>query len=117
VADILRRTQSLIRPDLPRLELPGAEFLEEGELESVCYEAGFEKSRVDVVVEEVLVTEGPDMQGLRSFMTGDLTCAARKGWTREEIREWPEVLERVMEEEVHQHGGIKFEAWVVLAQK
>lgn len=117
VACILHRAQSLIRPDLPPLKIPGPEFLEEGELENVCYEAGFDKSRVDVVAVEQLVTEGPDMQGLKSFMMGDLTCAARKGWTREEVGRWPQALERAVAEEVRKHGGIKFEAWVALAQK
>lgn len=118
VASIIHRAQALVRPDLPSMRIPRPEFMREGELERVALEAGFSSARMDVIVEDLLVREGTEeFAGLRSFMLGDFTKLAREGWTEQDVAKWPQALERAISEELGKYGGIKFEAWIVLAQK
>lgn len=118
VACIVHRAQEMVRPDLPPMKIPRPEFMRDGELERVVLEAGFAPARVAVRIEDLLVEEdGDEFAGLRSFMLGDSTRMARAGWTEEEVGRWPEALDEAMAEELATYGGIKFEAWVVLAQK
>jgi hypothetical protein len=118
VASIIHRAQALVRPDLPSMRIPRPEFMREGELERVALEAGFTSARMDVIIEDLLVREGtPEFAGLRSFMLGDFTKLAREGWTEQDVARWPQALEKAISEELGKYGGIKFEAWIVLAQK
>lgn len=118
VASIIHRAQALIRPDLPPMKIPRPEFMREGELERVAVEAGFSPARIELEVEDLLVREGTEeFAGLRSFMLGDFTKGAREGWSDQDVARWPRALERALREELARYGGIKFEAWILLAQK
>lgn len=117
VVRIIHHAQSLIRPDGPRMPLPGLPFYEDGYLASVVASGGFDPAKTQVKMRELIVKpETEQYANLRNFMLGDFTKRAREGWTEEEQARWPEVIDQALKAEVDEHGGIKFEAWGVIAQ-
>lgn len=115
VGEVIHAAQELVRPDLPKMPTVGPEFLEEGMLARVVAEGGFED--MQDVSQELLVREGENMDGLRDFMLSPFTERAREGWTAEEEGRWEDAVDRALREEVRRFGGVKFEAWAVLATK
>ncbi|KAJ5177171.1 uncharacterized protein N7482_003048 [Penicillium canariense] len=115
-ASVIHVAQSLVRPDLPPMPLPGSHFYNEGVLAKLVIEAGFNKARVEVVQKDTVRT-GEDLEGMKEFMLADLSNMATKDWTPEEKKRWPAAIEEAIEREVQQYGGIWFEAWIVIAQK
>ncbi|KAB5583582.1 S-adenosyl-L-methionine-dependent methyltransferase [Coniochaeta sp. 2T2.1] len=114
--ELMRAAQGLVRPDLPPIFIPHEEFMREGYLSHMMVEAGFEEGKVTTLSKRLAVT-GENLEGLRQFVSGDFSESAKKGWTEEEVARWPEAIGRAMEAEVAAHGGLLFEAWVVLATK
>ncbi|GAB1315507.1 S-adenosyl-L-methionine-dependent methyltransferase [Madurella fahalii] len=113
---LVRAAQAMVRPDLPPMHIPHEEMMAEGVLSKLVVEAGFAEEGVQVLEKRVVV-KGEDLEGLRGFLVGENMLLARKGWTEEEERRWPEVVEKVVRDEVEAEGGVLFEAWVVLARK
>ncbi|KAH6679947.1 S-adenosyl-L-methionine-dependent methyltransferase [Plectosphaerella plurivora] len=109
--------QALVRPDLPRMWIPRPEFFEEGVLEKLAIEAGFEADKIQVLQKTVIVKGEELHEGLKVFMQGDMMKPARQGWTDEEEARWPAAVEEAIQGEVDAFGGVKFEAWLVLAKK
>ncbi|KAB5585548.1 S-adenosyl-L-methionine-dependent methyltransferase [Coniochaeta sp. 2T2.1] len=114
--ELMRAAQRLVRPDLPPIFIPHEEFMREGYLSRMMVEAGFEEGKVTTLSKRLAVT-GEDLEGLRQFVSGDFSGSAKKEWTEEDVARWPEAIGRAMEAEVAAHGGLLFEAWVVLATK
>ncbi|KAI8403037.1 hypothetical protein FOFC_16468 [Fusarium oxysporum] len=117
VGKLIHAAQALVRPDLPPLKIPHPEFFEPGVLEKTTIEAGFDSSKFELVEDSIIVS-GPELEdGLKKFMLGDLMRPARAGYTNEEEKRWPEAVDEVLKKEVESYGGVKFESWVLLAQK
>ncbi|CAM1507447.1 Fc.00g070880.m01.CDS01 [Cosmosporella sp. VM-42] len=113
---VIHAAQASVRPDLPRMKIPHPEFMNEGVLANLAAEAGFASSSLGVSQRNTIVS-GADLDGLRGFMLGDFTRPARAGWSEEEQARWPDAVEKAVQEEVNEFGGVRFEAWVVLAKK
>ncbi|EWG40793.1 hypothetical protein FVEG_03067 [Fusarium verticillioides 7600] len=117
VGELIHAAQAIVRPDLAPLKMPHPEFFEPGVLENTTIKAGFDSSKFKLV-EDSIVVSGTELEdGLKKFMLGDLMRPARAGYTDEEEKKWPEAVEEVLKKEVENHGGIKFESWVLLARK
>jgi len=80
-------------------------------------EAGFSKDGIKVLQKTVAIGGGEELAGLRGFLKGDLTKGAREGFTEEEEAKWAAAVDETIEDEIKKYGGVKFEAWVVLAKK
>ncbi|RGP64841.1 methyltransferase type 11 [Fusarium longipes] len=117
VGQLVHAAQAIVRPDLPRLKMPHPEFFEQGVLEKTAVEAGFDTSEF-TLLEKSIVVSGPELDdGLKKFMLGPLMGPARAGFTEEDEKKWPAAVDEVIEKEVEIHGGIRFDAWVLLARK
>ncbi|KAM0238345.1 hypothetical protein ACHAP5_008689 [Fusarium lateritium] len=118
VGQLIHAAQAIVRPDLPPLKMPHPEFFEEGVLEKTVAEGGFDSSRFKLLEKTVVVSGHELDEGLKLFMLGDLMRPARAGFTEdEEKKKWPEAVDEVLKKEVETYGGVKFESWVLLAQK
>lgn len=113
---IIHDAQGIVRPDLPRIPLPGSYFLHDGVLAKMAVEAGFEEGNVRVSKGEI-VQKGEDVQGMKDFMLADFSTMATKGWSDEDKEKWPAAVEEAIRREVQEFGGIKFEGWTVIARK
>lgn len=113
---VIHVAQGIVRPDLQRMPLPGAHFLKEGVLAKMVVEAGFSEANVQVSQREI-VQKGEDVQGMKEFMLADFSTMATRGWSDEEQQRWPVAVEEAIRREVEEYGGIKFEAWTVIARK
>jgi ubiquinone/menaquinone biosynthesis C-methylase UbiE len=114
---IVHEAQKKLRPDLPLVPTPNREFSEEGVLQKVVEESGFAKDRIRVVEKTLVVTDDEDIAGLTTFMSGPLMSKAREGYTEEEQVRWAESVSKSVKEEIQEFGGIRFEAYVLLATK
>lgn len=114
VKDIIHKAQISIRSDSKLFNMPRAEFLDDGVLRDLMLEAGFAKA--DQYVETTIIRDDA-IEGLREFMGGNFTASARSGWTEEEAAKWPAAIDVAIEEEKASYGGIKMEAWMVVARK
>jgi ubiquinone/menaquinone biosynthesis C-methylase UbiE len=108
--------QSLVRPDLPPMPIPGSHFMHEGVLRDFVIKAGFNEEKVQVHHDET-IRKDEDLEGMRDFMLGDISKMATKDWTDEEKGRWPSAVDEAIQKEVEQYGGIQFEAWTVIAHK
>lgn len=114
---IVQNAQRKLRPDLPLMPTPGPEFFEEGVLKKRVEEAGFSKEKI-TMDERVLVVEDEDnIAGLTALMSGPMMAKAREGYTAEEEAKWAESVNQSVKEEIEQFGGIRFEAYILLATK
>lgn len=114
---IVQNAQRKLRPDLPLMPTPGPEFFEEGVLKKRVEEAGFSKDKI-TMDERVLVVEDEDnIAGLTALMSGPMMAKAREGYTAEEEAKWAESVNQSVKEEIEQFGGIRFEAYILLATK
>jgi ubiquinone/menaquinone biosynthesis C-methylase UbiE len=114
---IVHAAQKKIRPDLPLMPTPNPQFYQEGVLQKVVEEGGFAKDNITVVDKVLVVTNDENIAGLTMLMSGPMMANARKGYTEEEEARWVESVKQSVKEEVEQFGGIKFEAYVLLATK
>lgn len=114
---IVHAAQKMIRPDLPLMPTPSPQFYEDGVLQKVVEEAGFSKQGITVVRKGLLVADDENKSGLAMLMSGPMMKKAREGYTEDEEARWQESIKRAIQEEVDQYGGIKFEAYVLLATK
>ncbi|KAI0149993.1 S-adenosyl-L-methionine-dependent methyltransferase [Hypoxylon sp. NC0597] len=115
--DIIHAAQKKIRPDLPLMPIPSPEFYEEGVLQRVVEEGGFAKDNIKRVDKVLTVTDDENIAGLTMLMSGPLMVKAREGYTKEEEDRWAETVKQALKEEVEQFGGVRFEAYIVLATK
>ncbi|KAI1194854.1 S-adenosyl-L-methionine-dependent methyltransferase [Nemania serpens] len=114
---VVRAAQRRIRPDLPLMPTPSPEFFEEGVLQRVVGEGGFAKEKMTVFDKVLVVSDAENVAGLTMLMSGPMMSKAREGYTEEEQARWAEVVSQSVKEEVEQFGGIRFEAYVLLATK
>ncbi|KFX86485.1 hypothetical protein O988_09545 [Pseudogymnoascus sp. VKM F-3808] len=114
---IVHAAQKKIRPDLPLMPTPNPQFYQEGVLQKVVEEGGFAKDNITVVDKVLVVTNDENIAGLTMLMSGPMMANARKGYTEEEEARWVESVKQSVKEEVEQFGGIRFEAYILLATK
>ncbi|KAI5917146.1 S-adenosyl-L-methionine-dependent methyltransferase [Camillea tinctor] len=114
---IVHAAQKKIRLDLPLMPTPSPEFNEEGVLQKVVEEGGFSKDRITMVEKVLVVTDAENIAGLTALMSGPMMSKAREGYTQEEEARWVESVNQSVKEEMEQFGGIRFEAYVLLATR
>lgn len=114
---IVHEAQKSIRPDLPLLPTPSPEFYEDGMLQKTIEHAGFDHHKIKVTRRTQLITDANNKAGLTALMTGPMMARARKGYTSEEEARWPTAIQEAVKNEVKQFGGIKFEAYILIAIK
>ncbi|KAI1097742.1 S-adenosyl-L-methionine-dependent methyltransferase [Jackrogersella minutella] len=112
---IVQAAQKKIRPDLPLMPTPSPEFYEEGVLRKKVEEGGFAKDSITVVDKVLVVSDDENVAGLTMLMSGPLMSRARQGYTEQEEARWAESVGQSVKEEVAQFGGIRFEAYILLA--
>ncbi|KAF3021963.1 hypothetical protein E8E14_010056 [Neopestalotiopsis sp. 37M] len=114
---IVHVAQKRIRPDGVLMPTPNPQFFEEGVLQKVVEEGGFVKDQIRLTEKTLVVADDENIAGLTALMTGPLMAKAREGYTEEEEARWAESVKQSVKEEVDQFGGIKFEAYILLATK
>ncbi|KAI1261488.1 S-adenosyl-L-methionine-dependent methyltransferase [Xylariaceae sp. FL1019] len=114
---VIRAAQKKIRSDLPLMPVPNPQFFEEGELQKVVEASGFAKKNIKLVEKSLIVSDPQNIAGLTTFMCGPLMVKAREGYTAEEEARWPEAISQAVKEEIDEFGGIRFDAYVLLATK
>ncbi|KAI1074599.1 S-adenosyl-L-methionine-dependent methyltransferase [Whalleya microplaca] len=114
---IVHAAQKKIRPDLPLMPTPNPQFYEEGVLRKVVEEGGFARDSTTMVDKVLVVSDDENIAGLTMLMSGPLMSKAREGYTEEEESRWAESVSQSVKEEIEQFGGIRFEAYVLLATK
>ncbi|KAI1771415.1 S-adenosyl-L-methionine-dependent methyltransferase [Hypoxylon cercidicola] len=114
---IVHAAQKKIRPDLPLMPTPSPQFYEDGVLQKVVEEAGFAKGNITRVDKELVVSDDENIAGLTMLMSGPMMAKAREGYTADEEARWVESVKQSVKEEVEQFGGIRFEAYILLATK
>ncbi|TRX95549.1 hypothetical protein FHL15_003507 [Xylaria flabelliformis] len=105
---IVHAAQKKIRSDLPLMPSPGPEFYEEG---------GFTSDKITLVDKVMVIADHENIAGLTALMSGPLMAKAREGYTAEEEARWAESISQSVKEELEQFGGIRFEAYIILATK
>ncbi|OOQ89067.1 hypothetical protein PEBR_10488 [Penicillium brasilianum] len=108
--------QSLVRPDLPPIPIPGSQFMNPGVLAELVIKAGFSEAKMQVYQDNT-VRKDEDLEGMREFMLADFSRIVMKDWTEEERARWPAAVDKAIRREVEQYGGILFESWTVIAHK
>lgn len=116
VIDMVHAVQRAIRPDLPLMRLPQPQYMEDGVLKAETIDAGFEKGKVRSS-ECGVVLQGEDLEGIGAFMKSSFMAPAMKGWSELDCGRFAMEMDGVFEREIEQFGGLKMEAWVVLAEK
>ncbi|OTA97020.1 hypothetical protein M434DRAFT_392204 [Hypoxylon sp. CO27-5] len=114
---IVHAAQKKIRPDLPLMPTPSPQFYEEGVLQKVVEEGGFDKDKITKIDKVLTVTDDDNIAGLTMLMSGPMMIKAREGYTKEEEARWVETVRQSVKEEVEQFGGVRFEAYILLATK
>jgi ubiquinone/menaquinone biosynthesis C-methylase UbiE len=116
---IVHATQRKIQPDLPGgfMPTPSPEFYEEGVLQRVVEQGGFHGPKIDMFDQELVVADEKQIAGLTELMSGPMMAKAREGYTPEQEARWAETVKESVQEEIAQYGGIRFEAYVLLATK
>ncbi|ROV87586.1 hypothetical protein VMCG_10615 [Cytospora schulzeri] len=114
---IVHAAQKKIRPDLPLMPTPSPEFYQEGVLQKVVEEGGFAKDNIIMADKVLVVDDNENIAGLTMLMSGPMMAKAREGYTEEEEAMWVDSVGQSVKEEVEQFGGIRFEAYILLASK
>ncbi|XXG99232.1 hypothetical protein Hte_005569 [Hypoxylon texense] len=114
---VVHAAQKKIRPDLPPMPTPNPQFYEEGVLQRTVEEGGFAKANIEVFDKVWVVSDEENVAGLTMLMTGPMMKRAREGYTEEEEGRWVEAVNQSVKEEIEQFGGIRFEAYILLATK
>ncbi|KAJ9495743.1 hypothetical protein H2202_008786 [Exophiala xenobiotica] len=128
VEEVLAAAQRIVKGEewanAHRIPAAGPQFAQEGYTAGLVREAGFAADTVETFALEKLVTaeEGGDgsdnWRGLYEFLTtSSLKNAATRDWSEEEVAKWPHAVEAAMQQEKESCGGLRFEAWVVIARK
>ncbi|KAJ4415708.1 hypothetical protein N0V82_007201 [Gnomoniopsis sp. IMI 355080] len=113
----VHNAQKKIRPDLALMPTPSPEFYEEGVLQKKVEEAGFSKEKITMDEKVLTVKDAEDVVELEAPMSGSMMARAREGNTTEEQSRWVDCVIKSVEEEIEQFGGIRFEAYILLATK
>ncbi len=114
---VVHAAQTAVRPDLPLVPLPGAQFYDDQSvLAKLVVEAGFDEDKVRVLERET-VRRGEDLEGMKAFMQSDFAAMATKSWPDEDKAKWPAAVEEAFGKEVEEHGGMKFVSWTAIARK
>ncbi|KIW20661.1 hypothetical protein PV08_01238 [Exophiala spinifera] len=129
-SDLLSAAQRIVMGDEwerdHRLPVAGPEYLEDGYLaDLVRRSAGgsdawetVETIELKHLVKDEEDGEGRDWDGLYEFLTTtSLSGAATKGWTDDQVSQWPQAVKAAMKNEKERFGGLLFEAWAVVATK
>ncbi|KAI0380183.1 S-adenosyl-L-methionine-dependent methyltransferase [Hypomontagnella monticulosa] len=114
---IVHAAQKKIRPDLPLMPTPSPQFFEDGVLQKTVEEGGFSKDKITRIDKVLVVKDDENVAGLTALMSGPMMAKAREGYTEAEEAKWVDAVKQSVKEEVEQFGGIKFEAYVLLATK
>lgn len=114
---IVQSAQKKIRPDLPPMVAAGPEFFKEGMLQKTVEEAGFSKDNITMTDKVLVVKDEGNIAGLTALMSGPLMAKAREGYTAADEDKWVEAVKQSVSEEIQQFGGIRFEAYILLATK
>lgn len=80
-------------------------------------ESGFAKNNITMVDKVLVVDDDENIAGLIMLMSGPMMSKAREGYTEEEEARWVGSVSQSVKEEVEQFGGIRFEAYILLATK
>ena len=113
-AEVIHAAQKSVRADSELMKVPKSEFMQEGYLSNLITTVGFKSVETNVVS---VVCKGEEIEGLRSFVLGDFTRVARAQWTEAEQVQWPDAVDRAIQDETSKFGGIRFDAWVVTGRK
>lgn len=114
---IVQSAQKKIRPDLPLMPTPGPEFCEEGILQKTVEKAGFSREKIALYDKVLIVKDKDNIAGIIALMSGPMMAKAREGYTAEEEAKWVEAVGQSVKEETEKFGGIRFEAYILLATK
>lgn len=115
---IIHSAQKAIRPDLPLMPIPGPQFASLDYLAESAEKAGFEKSKIETFNKDLKVVEGKWLDGLKGFFNwSPLVKMARKGWSEEEEGRWMGEIEKGIQREIEEYGGVCFEGAVLIARK
>lgn len=114
---IVHSAQKRIRPDLPLMPTPSPEFYEEGVLQQVVEKGGFCNDNITVNDSVLVVEDEENVAGLTALMSGPMMAKAREGYTADEEARWVDSVSQSVKEEIEQFGGIRFEAYILLATK
>lgn len=123
VAELVARAQQLVRGHAWARDHPvpmnGGELMREGHLHDMLVEVGWAPGDIQTHTTESLVEEGSeDWEGMfECLLNSPPAMAGKRSMTDEEIARWPDAVRQAMREEKEQHGGIKMEAWVLIAKK
>lgn len=99
------------------LPVQGVQFMEEGYMARAVARMGFEEANLTTSFSTAIIKEGKDWDGLFGFMISQSSIAMpTTGWTEDEVGKWPEAIKAAMLEEKKNFGGVKFEAWNVVAR-
>ncbi|KAK5632206.1 hypothetical protein RRF57_007920 [Xylaria bambusicola] len=115
---IVHSAQEKIHPgrSLP-MPMPNPQFLEEEVLQKVVEEGGFAEDNIKVIDKTLLIKDDENIAGLTTFMSGPMMAKAREGYTEAEELRWATEVKTSVTEEIKEYGGIKFEAYILLATK
>jgi len=117
-AHIIHAAQRAIRPDLPLMPVPPPHFASLEYLEETAEKAGFERAKIETFSKSVVVEEGKWLDGLRGFFRDSpLAKMARRGWSGEDEDRWMDEIEKAVQEELKEYGGVFFEGAVMIARK
>ena len=117
-AHIIHAAQRAIRPDLPLMPVPPAQFASLEYLGETAERAGFEKGKIETFNKSGVVEEGKWLDGLRGFFRDSpLAKMARRGWSGEDEERWMDEIEKAIQKEVKEYGGVFFEGAVMIARK
>jgi len=101
-----------------RVSTNGPEYLQEGYLAGLVVDAGWAADAVETTSLAISLTEGEDWDGLYNFLINSpIKMAATRDWSEEELEKWPEAMQASFQKEKQSFGGVRFEAWVVIARK
>ena len=116
VGEVMKKAKEIVTGEsVGKLGL-GEEFEDEGYLAKMVDEAGFESGKIRAFpIEDVI--KGGELEGVKEFMMGPFSSMVRQGLTEEQDGKWKDAVSQALEEEVGKHGGIKMEAWFVIARR
>ncbi|KAJ3545495.1 hypothetical protein NM208_g2488 [Fusarium decemcellulare] len=115
---VMHAAQRAIRPDLPLIPVPSPESSDLEYLAGCAEKAGFAKGQIETFNKDVVVEEGKWLDGLRGlFGHSPLVAQAQIEWTDEEKSRWMGEIEKAIQQEIQEHGGVYFEGAVLIVRK
>lgn len=122
VSDLLETAQDQVKGtewgQTHRVPINGPEYLAEGYMAGLIKKAGWKPENIDEFPLRLLVKDGEDWDGLQSFLINSpIKMAATRDWNEEELAKWSNGVKMALKKEKDLYGGVRFEAWVVVARK